>query len=214
PDPDARPRSATELVAELEAGLGVLDPAPAVSPVAEEPPERDAPGTEVTVNVPRPGRLAAVAGVVAMALAVVAIALGVFGGDEPGGGSPATGQRAGGERDQGAESGREPSDAAGQASAGEGDPAAGATLNEQGFAMIQKGRYEDAVPVLERAVGSYPEGTRDLGYAYALYNLGNALRLSGRADEAIPILERRLEIPNQRGVVQRELEAARAEAGE
>ena len=66
--------------------------------------------------------------------------------------------------------------------------------------------------MLQRAVDSFPDGTDDINYAYALFNLGNALRLAGRPDEAIPILEQRLEIPNQRGKVKRELAAARAAA--
>jgi serine/threonine-protein kinase len=90
----------------------------------------------------------------------------------------------------------------------------GAALNEQGYAMIQAGEYEAAVPVLEEAVASYPEGSEDVDYAYALFNLGNALRLSGRPEEAIPILEQRLAIPNQTSTVEQELEAARSEAGE
>jgi len=94
----------------------------------------------------------------------------------------------------------------------ETDPARGAALNEQGFAMVQAGEYEQAVPVLEEAVGSFPEGADDLNYAYALFNLGNALRLSGRPEDAVPILERRLEIPNQQGEVRKELDAALAEA--
>jgi tetratricopeptide (TPR) repeat protein len=92
------------------------------------------------------------------------------------------------------------------------DLALGGALNEEGFAMIQEGRYEEAVPVLEEAVGAFPPGTEDLSYAYALFNLGNALRLSGRPEEAIPVLERRLEIPNQTEVVRRELAAAEREA--
>ncbi len=66
--------------------------------------------------------------------------------------------------------------------------------------------------MLQRAVDSFSDGTDDINYAYALFNLGNALRLAGRPDEAIPILEQRLEIPNQRGKVKRELAAARAAA--
>jgi len=89
----------------------------------------------------------------------------------------------------------------------------GASLNEQGFALIQAGEYEAAVPVLEEAVAAYPEGSEDLDYAYALFNLGSALRLSGRPEEAIPVLEKRLEIPNQTGTVEAELEQAREEAG-
>jgi len=113
----------------------------------------------------------------------------------------------------------EPSKAGGgteatSAPASEGtDPATGAALNEEGFALIQAGEYEAAVPVLEEAVSSFPEGTEDLNYAYALFNLGSALRLSGRPEEAIPILEQRLAIPNQTGAVEEELEAARSEAG-
>ena len=95
-----------------------------------------------------------------------------------------------------------------------GGSESGAALNEQGYSLIQAGEYEAAVPVLEEAVASYPEGSEDVGYAYALFNLGDALRLSGRPEEAIPILEQRLEIPNQTSTVERELEAARAEAGE
>src|SRR4051794_4799498 len=90
----------------------------------------------------------------------------------------------------------------------------GAALNEQGYALIQAGEYEAAVPVLEEAVASYPEGSEDLDYAYALFNLGDALRLSGRPEEAIPVLEQRLQIHNQTSTVEEELEAARAEAGE
>ena len=94
-----------------------------------------------------------------------------------------------------------------------GDAGSGASLNEQGYELIQAGDYEAAVPVLEEAVAAYPEGSEDLDYAYALFNLGNALRLSGRPEEAIPVLEQRLQIPNQTSTVEEELEAARAEAG-
>jgi eukaryotic-like serine/threonine-protein kinase len=93
------------------------------------------------------------------------------------------------------------------------DPELGASLNQQGYELIQAGEYEAAVPVLEEAVASFPAGTEDLSYAYALFNLGSALRQSGRPDEAIPVLEKRLEIPNQTGTVEEELAAARAESG-
>ncbi|HEX2125894.1 MAG TPA: protein kinase [Thermoleophilaceae bacterium] len=92
------------------------------------------------------------------------------------------------------------------------DPAEGARLNEQGFQLMSEGRYEEAIPILQRAVDSFPAGTTDLNYAYALFNLGQALRLAGRPDEAVPILERRLQIPNQTGIVRRELALAREAA--
>jgi eukaryotic-like serine/threonine-protein kinase len=84
-------------------------------------------------------------------------------------------------------------------------------LNDQGFALIQQGQYDEAIPLLEQAVAGL-EGSDDITYAYALFNLGNALRLAGRPDEAIPVLEQRLEIPNQKGVVKRELELAQEAA--
>jgi hypothetical protein len=62
-------------------------------------------------------------------------------------------------------------------------------------------------------VQSFPAGTDDVNYAYALFNLGKALRLAGRPAEAIPVLEARLQIPNQTGVVRRELKLARQAAG-
>jgi eukaryotic-like serine/threonine-protein kinase len=93
------------------------------------------------------------------------------------------------------------------------EPASGAELNAQGFELMNAGRYDEAIPILQQAVDSLA-GTGSLDYAYALYNLGRSLRLAGRPDEAIPVLEQRLTIPNQRGVVKRELEAARSEAGQ
>jgi tetratricopeptide (TPR) repeat protein len=88
----------------------------------------------------------------------------------------------------------------------------GAALNDQGFALMQEGRYDEAIPILQRAVDSFPAGTTDLTYAYALFNLGRSLRLAGRAAEAVPILEQRLKIPNQQEVVKRELDLARQAA--
>jgi eukaryotic-like serine/threonine-protein kinase len=94
------------------------------------------------------------------------------------------------------------------------DAERGAALNDEGFSLMNQGRYEEAIPILEQAVASFPPGTGDLNYAYALFNLGKSLRLAGRPDEAIPILEQRLEIPNQTETVQEELDLARQEAGE
>jgi eukaryotic-like serine/threonine-protein kinase len=91
-----------------------------------------------------------------------------------------------------------------------GSPAA---LNQRGFGLMNQGRYDEAIPLLERAVAGFPDGSTDLTLAYALYNLGHSLRLAGRPQEAIPYLERRLGFDNQRGVVRRELAGARADAG-
>jgi serine/threonine-protein kinase len=92
--------------------------------------------------------------------------------------------------------------------------ASGAELNQQGYSLLQQGRYAEAIPVLRSAVAAFPEGTTDINYAYALFNLGHALRLDGQPEKAIPILERRLQIPDQTETVRAELEEARAAAGE
>ena len=100
-----------------------------------------------------------------------------------------------------------------QGDSGSYDEARGAELNTQGFDLMSAGNYDDAVPVLQEAVNSFPPDTQDLNYAYALFNLGKSLRLAGRPDEAIPVLEKRLEIPNQTKVVEAELKKAKKEAG-
>jgi tetratricopeptide (TPR) repeat protein len=92
------------------------------------------------------------------------------------------------------------------------DPARGAQLNDQGFAMMQGGDFAGAVPILQQAVAAWPEDSSELQYAYALFNLGKALNRSGRAAEAIPYLEKRLRWQDQRATVQAELDLARRNA--
>src|SRR5205085_4894135 len=91
--------------------------------------------------------------------------------------------------------------------------ALGSQLNDQGYALIQEGRYSEAIPILRRAVSAFPDGTTDVNYAYALFNLGHALRLAGDPKAAIPILEHRLRIADQTGVVAQELASAQPPAG-
>ena len=107
----------------------------------------------------------------------------------------------------------QPSQPAPGAQAKSDDPVA---LNDQGFALIGQGKSTEAVAPLQRSVVAFRAQDRkgEIGYAYALYNLGNALRLSGRPADAIPFLEERLQISSyKRGVVRKELETARKQAG-
>jgi serine/threonine-protein kinase len=98
-----------------------------------------------------------------------------------------------------------------QPAQGGGDPAA---LNEQGFGLMNSGRYGEAIPVLQQAVSSCGNDVSDLTCAYATFNLAKALRLAGRPAEAIPLLQRRLQNPDQRGEVEAELAQAKAAAGD
>jgi tetratricopeptide (TPR) repeat protein len=95
-----------------------------------------------------------------------------------------------------------------------GGTASAAELNDQGFALMQRGDYAAAVPLLQQAVAAWPSNSRDIGYAYALYNLGKSLNRAGRASEAIPYLEKRLNWDDQRATVQAELDLARQNAGQ
>jgi len=192
PDSRDRPSSAADALALLEGAEG-------------RSPRREAP-TAATVPHPvsaSPSRLArplgALLGIAAIAGFVVLVS-----GDDP-------------LRQPARElSGTQPGTAAqqGTAPAPASDPAEGARLNQEGFGLMQSGRPEEAVPILQRAVAAFPEGTTDLNYAYALFNLAQALRLSGRPEEAIPILEERAKIDNQREAVLQELAKARRQAGE
>jgi serine/threonine-protein kinase len=182
-------------------------------PVQAPPPTPAA--THVTWS--RPRRRARTAPVL---LGLAAIAVGLIvgltvlnGNDGSGGGTDRPSQRTqSSQRDEGSRPERQQTTAPAPAEPQQSD-ASPAQLNDQGFALMNSGDYDRAIPVLERAVAAFPEGSTDITLAYALYNLGRSLRLAGRPDEAIPILERRLEFSNQRGVVKKELKAAREAAG-
>jgi tetratricopeptide (TPR) repeat protein len=185
---ELRPASAAEALRLLEA--------PA-APRADEAPTLIAPRP-----APRGRRLAPVA------LCLAAIGTGVVVASTLGGG--------GGEPSRGTahtttttRAKRSPAPASAAAKPPPVAPAAdGAALNDRGYQVIQQGRYAEAVPVLQQAVSAL-QASGGLDYAFALFNLGNALRLAGRPAEAIPILEQRLQIANQTGAVQAELEQAR-----
>ncbi len=231
-DPAARPSSARQALARLERAEPALEttqvfeaPEPSASPEPPAPP----PPSHRRQTGGRGSRWGALAALLAFVLAVGAVAAVALNGGGDDGKQPrqAKAGKTKKAKREGAGAGEtskpaastpapveEPSESPEPEPAPEGgDPEGGAALNEQGFALIQAGEYEAAVPVLEEAVAAFPEGSKDLDYAYALFNLGNALRLGGRPEEAIPVLEKRLEIPNQTGTVEAELEAAREEAG-
>ncbi|MGN6257300.1 MAG: protein kinase domain-containing protein [Solirubrobacterales bacterium] len=215
-NPASRPASASQALAQLERSDGGFDEPTQVfepsfsrqqPPAAPPPPPTHArPGSHRN----RFGAAAAILGVLAAVVAVAVVVLSA--NDKQGHGRPATAKQAKRKAAKPKPEKATQTVAAIPEPTGS-DPARGSELNEQGYALIQAGEYEAAVPVLEEAVASFPEGTEELDYAYALFNLGSALRQSGRPEEAIPVLERRLEIPNQTATVEAELEAARAEAG-
>jgi serine/threonine-protein kinase len=224
-----RPSSAGELAAELSAALDVADTVPIAEPTEPltepGPPERTwtqpPPPPAAPARRRAPALIAALVGVLAIA-AVAAILLAGGGSGEPtaadtvaeepgrgdGGGGSGSGEAQPAEAEAPA-----PEEASGvPAPSPEPDPARGTELNDQGKSLIDSGQPEAAIPVLEESVSAFPEGTEDINYAYALFNLGNAYRLAGRPEDAIPVLKERLEIPNQTDVVKNELELAKEAA--
>ena len=86
-----------------------------------------------------------------------------------------------------------------------------AELTDEATALMQDGRWREALPLMERAVpalsGTYSD---DFRYeAYAEYNLGRTLVELGRCDEAVPHLERSRELQGNRSEIKEALRDCR-----
>jgi serine/threonine-protein kinase len=215
-DPAERPATAAELVAEIEAALAPVEqPEPTrrlTPPPPPPPPPREPHRVSPLVAI---GAFAAIVGA---ALAIV-LTSGNDNGSQTAATTPKSSQPAR-ERTQTAAPAAPPAaqeqpqqtTPTAPAPAAGGDPAA---LNDQGFALNQQGSYGEAVPLLQASVEGYRSAgrTKDVNYAYALYNLGVALNRSGNPAAAVEVLQERLSYPNQRGTVQRELRDAQDKLG-
>jgi tetratricopeptide (TPR) repeat protein len=84
----------------------------------------------------------------------------------------------------------------------------GSRLNLEGHALIQQGRYQEAVSTLHQAVETFPENTENIQYVFAQYNLAHSLRKIGKSDEAIPYLKRCIAYDSRNVMFQKELQAA------
>jgi serine/threonine-protein kinase len=91
-------------------------------------------------------------------------------------------------------------------------PTGADALEARGYQLMLDGNYAAAIPVLRQAVAAATRSS--LTYAYALYNLGRSLRLAGDPRAAVPILWQRLQIPNQTATVKAELTLALQELGQ
>ena len=218
-DPAERWETACDFAQALErsAGSGSVPAAPAPPPAISSE-ALGLPGVTMGHVRRRPPITAILLGVAAAAVGLI-VGLTLLNGDGGGGGggttqadkrTPAQERRAERQRSRPAQEQQAATPSPSSAAPGGSGPA----LNDQGFQLMSSGRYEEAIPVLQRAVAAFPEGSTDLTLAYALYNLGRSLRLAGRPDDAIPILEQRLRFNNQRGAVAKELAAARRAAGD
>jgi serine/threonine protein kinase len=242
-DPEDRPASAGELARELAEALDQAQVPPtrptrrlrrsAAAPVAAAADTDGGPSTPTAAPAVsslrprrrRPGMLALMLAIAFIALAAAAIVGAVSGGDDNGSSQSAkptpaapkntdTTKKKEPAKKKSEPKQEESAPAPANKDTGSYDPARGAALNSQGFALMNQGDYDQAISILQQAVDSFPPGTNDLNYAYALFNLGKSLRLAGQPDKAIPILEQRLEIPNQTETVQHELDLAKQQAGQ
>jgi tRNA A-37 threonylcarbamoyl transferase component Bud32 len=91
--------------------------------------------------------------------------------------------------------------------------ASGAELNNQGFALMQEGRYEEALPLLEQAVAKLA-GTGELAEAYALYNLAFTRLQLGNCDGVLAMLDRSEDIQGHRVEIDRTRREAEQRCGE
>lgn len=225
-EPEDRPGSAGEFASEL---ADALEDAPEQTRETVRAPAAAAPAAaQAPRDRPRTGALVLAAILVVLAVATIAGA--VLSGGDDGGSSPSSADNTPAQPKQGEKkkkkepkAEKEPKEPAAAAPApvpaedqgsGSYDEARGAELNKQGFDLMSAARYDEAIPVLQEAVDSFPPGTGNVNYAYALFNLGKSLRLAGRPEEAIPVLEQRLKIQNQTETVQAELDRARREVEE
>jgi len=87
-------------------------------------------------------------------------------------------------------------------------------LNDEGFALIQRGQYQAALPLLEEAVRNLGGQTTDPYDGYANYNLGVDLMKLGRCADALPYLNTAKQIEPDRPEVADALKiAARCASG-
>lgn len=230
------PRSAMPLRSRAD-----TEPTRPVDPTTEAPPPLDddpppvrpeEPAPQRTINRGGPQLSRALPGLALLAvglIALVIIVVALSGGDEetpPGaaGDEQAQSERGGGgSGGQSEQTTEEPPPGGGETASSTGglpepispsDPVLGKSLNQEGFALLNDGDVDEALPVLEQAVASFPPNSQDLEYGYALFNYAQALRLAGQSEAAIPVLEKRLTIPDQTETVEAALAEARAEAGE
>jgi len=79
----------------------------------------------------------------------------------------------------------------------EPEPASASRLNDRGYELMQAGRYQDALPMLEQAVAALA-GTGELAEAYASYNLAYTRRALGRCDGVVELLDRSEQVQGER----------------
>jgi hypothetical protein len=92
----------------------------------------------------------------------------------------------------------------------------GASLNDEGFALMEAGNYGEALPLLERSVRALA-GTGRIEEAWASYNLAFTRLALGRCDDVLSLLDRSEAVQGERREIDRlhrEADKACGEGGE
>ena len=184
-DPSSRPASAQELVARLREALESTERVPLPMLVDSGEPTR-----KLVYRSRRPmGAIAAIVATALLAAGFVVAALIAtgddFGRDEPRREAQSRTTTSGGSSTT--EASVEPEDD-------------GIALNGEGFALMQAGRFESALPLLRRAVIAL-NGSGTVTEAYASYNLAFSRFAVGRCDGVVGLLDRSERIQGERDAI-------------
>jgi eukaryotic-like serine/threonine-protein kinase len=200
-EPAARPATCGELVADLRAAFASVDGGPAPTdgaptptlllPATGEPTKRVLPTGQRVRRSRRRSNGAALA-LVAVAVLVAGIATAALLDATRDTGSQAP--RAAGSSQETTTSSSTPE--------AEAPHPSGAELNDAGFARMQAGDYEGALPLLREAVLAL-RGSGSLTEAYASYNLAFTRFALGRCDGVIGLLDRSERIQGDRREIDR-----------
>jgi tRNA A-37 threonylcarbamoyl transferase component Bud32 len=90
-----------------------------------------------------------------------------------------------------------------------GDPVA---LNDEGFRLMQEGRFDEALPLLEQAVAA-AQGAGTLTEAYASYNLAFTRKALGNCNGVLELLDRSEQVQGQRNEIDRLRREAERDCG-
>jgi eukaryotic-like serine/threonine-protein kinase len=88
-----------------------------------------------------------------------------------------------------------------------------AELNNEAFGLMNAGRYDEALPLLERAIVPL-RGSGELVEAYTSYNLAKTRLELGRCDDVIPLLDRSEAIQGERGEITQARRQAEEQCGD
>ena len=75
-------------------------------------------------------------------------------------------------------------------------------MNDRGFQLMQEGRYDEALPLLEQAVSGL-SGSGELAEAYASYNLAFTRRALGQCEGVVDLLNRSEQVQGKRKEITR-----------